>query len=195
MVLTWDIRLELQDNMHLRQTAEVKRVKQCISNVQKRDSKKSIMDMFSNFLSFKESDDEQEPLPNDYNRRTNFKSISNNVFDLLKYRDSNRQLAVDFLINYIHMEEAKVYEEFLSCLFLAFNLLYMIEDCDVAAEDLFYESLGVKESSITKRLSNLGKKDPRLFNILSSYCKFWILKLLLKEYSCAKIEVRENNNY
>ena len=50
--------------------------------------------MFSNFLSFKESDDEQEPLPNDFNRRTNFKSISNNVFDILKYKDNHRKLAV-----------------------------------------------------------------------------------------------------
>ena len=60
---------------------------------------------------------------------------------------------------------------------------------------MFYELLGVKESSITKRLSNLNKKDSKLYNILSNYCKFWILKLLLKEYSLNKVEKKENNNY
>jgi hypothetical protein len=53
----------------------------------------------------------------------------------------------------------------------------------------------VKESSITKRLTNLGKKDPKLFNFLNCYCRYWIFKLLLKEYSPAKVIVRENNNY
>jgi hypothetical protein len=138
LVLTWDIRLQLQDNLHLRQMAEVRRIKQCIRSVTKREAKKSIMDMFSNFLSFKESDDEQEQPPNEINRKANFKSISNNVFDILKYRENHRKLAVEFLISYIHREEAKVFEEFLSCLFLTFNLLYSIEGCEEAAEDLFY---------------------------------------------------------
>lgn len=53
----------------------------------------------------------------------------------------------------------------------------------------------MKESSITKRLANLGKKDPKLYNILTNYCKFWILKLLLKEYRSPKLTVKENNSY
>ncbi len=154
------------------------------------------MDMFSNFLSFKESDDdEQEPSANGFSKRTNFKNISNNVLDIIKYQENQRKLAIEFLINYIHQEESKVYEEFVSCLFLTFNLLYLVENCEEVGEDLFYELLGAKESSITKRLANLGKKDPKLFNILSNYCKFWILKLLLKEYTPAKLSVKENNTY
>jgi len=56
------------------------------------------MDMFSNFLSFKESDDEKEVLPNDWNRRANFKSISNNVLDIIKYNNQHRKLAILYLI-------------------------------------------------------------------------------------------------
>lgn len=55
--------------------------------------------------------------------------------------------------------------------------------------------LGLKESSITKRLSNLAKKDSKLYNTLTNYSKFWILKLLLKEYTPAKLRPRHNNNY
>lgn len=85
------------------------------------------MDMFSNFLSFKESDDEEVISPdNKFSKRNNFKSISNNVFEIIKYNDSHKKLAVEYLISYIHNEESKVYEEFLSCLFLTFNLLYLI---------------------------------------------------------------------
>lgn len=103
LVLTWDIRTELQDNMHLRQMAEIKRIKQCIRTVTKREAKKSIMDMFSNFLSFKESDDdEQEPSANGFSKRTNFKNISNNVLDIIKYQDNQRRLAIEFLMSYIH---------------------------------------------------------------------------------------------
>jgi hypothetical protein len=153
------------------------------------------MDMFSNFLSFKESDDEQEPEPNAFNRRNNFKAISNSVLDVVRYQENHKKVAVEFLFNYIHNEESKVYEEFLSCLFLTFNLLYLTDNCEETAEDLFYELLGVKESSITKRLANLGKKDPKLFNILTNYCKFWILKLLLKEYKSPKLSSKENNSY
>jgi len=54
--------------------------------------------MFSNFLSFKESDDEKEVLPNDWNRRANFKSISNNVLDIIKYNNQHRKLAILYLI-------------------------------------------------------------------------------------------------
>lgn len=43
------------------------------------------MDMFSNFLSFKESDDELEASPTEFSRRNNFKSLSNNIFDIIKY--------------------------------------------------------------------------------------------------------------
>jgi hypothetical protein len=82
-----------------------------------------------------------------------------------------------------------------SCLFLIFNLLYYVDDCEKVAEDLFYELLGAKESSITKRLSNLGKKDSKLYSVLISYCKFWILKLLLKEYIPSKLQNSNNNNY
>ena len=70
--------------MHLRQTAEIKRIKQCIKRVEKREAKKSIMDMFSNFLSFKEEDDGEELVPTEYSKRNNFKSISNNVLGVLK---------------------------------------------------------------------------------------------------------------
>ena len=55
--------------------------------------------------------------------------------------------------------------------------------------------MGAKESSITKRLSNLGKKDAKLYNVLINYCKFWIVKLLLKEFFPAKLENKNNNNY
>jgi hypothetical protein len=79
------MRIELQDNLHLREQAEMRRIRQCIKSVSKRESKKSIMDMFSNFLSFKESDEELEVPPNDFNRRNNFKSLSNNIFDIIKY--------------------------------------------------------------------------------------------------------------
>lgn len=59
--------------------------------------------MFSNFLSFKESDDdEQEPSANGFSKRTNFKNISNNVLDIIKYQDNQRKLAIEFLMSYIH---------------------------------------------------------------------------------------------
>lgn len=70
-----------------------------------------------------------------------------------------------------------------------------MDGCEKTAEDLFYELLGAKESSITKRLANLGKKDAKLYNILNNYCRFWILKLLLKEYSPHKLLTTLNNNY
>ena len=41
----------------------------------------------------------------------------------------------------------------------------------------------------------LGRKDSKLFNILNGYCRFWILKILLKEYQPYKLEVKENNAY
>jgi hypothetical protein len=62
-------------------------------------------------------------------------------------------------------------------------------------EDLFYELLGAKESSITKRLGNLARKDSKLYNLLINYCRVWILKLLLKEYAPSKLVQRQNNNY
>lgn len=70
-----------------------------------------------------------------------------------------------------------------------------MDDCERIAEDLFYELLGAKESSITKRLANLGKKDSKLYDVLIHYCKFWIVKLLLKEYFPHKLERKTNNNY
>jgi hypothetical protein len=104
LVFTWAIRIDLQDNLHLRELAELRRVRQCVRAVAKREAKKSIMDMFSNFLSFKESDDEPDVPPNEFNRRTNFKSLSNALFDILKYSDAHRRAALDFLICYIHNE-------------------------------------------------------------------------------------------
>jgi hypothetical protein len=65
-------------------------------------------------------------------------------------------------------------------MFLTFNLLYYIEGCEQSGESLFLELLGVKESSITKRINNLNKKDNKLYNNVINYCQFWILKLLLK---------------
>jgi len=96
--------------MYLREQAEMKRIKQSIKYITKRDTKKSIMDMFSNFLTFKDSDEEPEVLPNDVNRRTNFKSLSNSIFDIIKYSESHRAFGIDFLINYIHSEESKLFE-------------------------------------------------------------------------------------
>lgn len=60
--------------------------------------------MFSNFLSFKESDDEKEHPLSEFSKRNNFKSISNNVLDILKYKENHRKLGVNFLIGYIHQE-------------------------------------------------------------------------------------------
>lgn len=67
-------------------------------------------------------------------------------------------------MGYIHKEESKHYKEFLSCMFLTFNLLYYIDNCEDYGEDLFFELLGLKESSISKRLANLGKNDAKLHN-------------------------------
>lgn len=78
-------------------------------------------------------------------------------------------------------------------MFLTFNLLYYIEGCEHNGESLFLELLGVKESSMTKRINNLNKKDNKLYNNVINYCQFWILKLLLKEYSLSKIE--HNGSY
>ena len=78
----------------------------------------------------------------------------------------------------------------MSCLFLTFNLLYLEQDSEQLAEDLFYELLGLKESEITRRLGNLGKKDPKLYDVLINYCRFWILKLLFKEYKLEKLEIK-----
>ncbi len=83
----------------------------------------------------------------------------------------------------------------MGCLFLLFNLLYVTDGCEGPAEDLFYELLGAKESSITRRLDNLAKKDTKLHDMLISYCRFWIIKLLLKEYAPPKLMPRPNNNY
>lgn len=60
------------------------------------------------------------------------------MLDILKYKENHRKLAINFLISYIHQEESKVYEEFVSCLFLTFNLLYVMDNCEESAEDLFY---------------------------------------------------------
>lgn len=84
-VFTWGVRMELQDNLYLRELAELKRVKQCIRYIAKRESKKSLMDMFTNFLSFKESDEEGEAPPNEFSRKNTFKSLSNSLFDIIKY--------------------------------------------------------------------------------------------------------------
>jgi hypothetical protein len=46
-------------------------------------------------------------------------------------------------------------------------------------EELFYELLGLKESSITKRIENLKKKDAKKYEILESYCHYWVLKILI----------------
>lgn len=43
------------------------------------------MDMFSNFLSFKDSDEEIEGPGGEFSKRNSFKSLSNNLFDVLKY--------------------------------------------------------------------------------------------------------------
>ena len=85
LVYTWNVRIELQDNLYLRELAEMRRIRQCVRYITKRESKKSIMDMFSNFLSFKESDDELETSPSEFSRKNNFKSLSNNIFDIIKY--------------------------------------------------------------------------------------------------------------
>ena len=45
---------------------------------------------------------------------------------------------INFLISYIHNEESKQYEEFVSCLFLIFNLLYFVDRCEKVGEHLFY---------------------------------------------------------
>jgi hypothetical protein len=111
LVRTWEVREELQDNLHLRQLAELRRVKQCARWVAKREAKKSIMDMFSSFLSFKESDDEQpDPPPAALARRGSFKALSNTLFDTLKYSEAHRVAAVEFLLAYIHGEESRQYE-------------------------------------------------------------------------------------
>lgn len=98
-------------------------------------------------------------------------------------------------MRYINSEESKQYEEFVSCLFLTFNLMYFIDNCEAVCEDLFYELLGLKESSITKRLNNLSKKDGKLYNILINYCKFWITKLMIKEHSPQKLHHNSNHEY
>lgn len=71
-------------------------------SVAKREAKKSIMDMFSNFLSFKESDEDPDPPPSDLAKKANFKTLSNAVFDVLKYSEGHRVPAIDFLVGHIH---------------------------------------------------------------------------------------------
>jgi hypothetical protein len=43
----------------------------------------------------------------------------------------------------------------------------------------------LKESAITKRIENLRKKDVKKYEILESYCHFWVLKILIN-----KIEIK-----
>jgi hypothetical protein len=73
----------------------------------KREAKRSIMDMFSNFLSFKDSDSDPEkpPAPG----RAAFRALSNSIFDVLKYVETHRLAAVEFLMGYIHGEESRQY--------------------------------------------------------------------------------------
>ncbi len=55
---------------------------------------------------------------------------------------------------------------------------------------MFYELLGLKESSITKRIENLKKKDAKKYEILESYCHYWVLKILIGKISLtSKISV------
>lgn len=55
LLKTWKIGFELKDNLIIRQNAQLKSIKKCLKEHKKKESKKSIMDMFSKFLSAKDS--------------------------------------------------------------------------------------------------------------------------------------------
>ena len=61
----------------------MRRVRRCARWVGKREAKRSIINMFSNFLSFKDSDSDPEKVPAP--ARAAFRALSNSVFDVLKY--------------------------------------------------------------------------------------------------------------
>ncbi len=56
LILTWRLRMELSDHLYTREKIEIKKVKNCLKEIESRGSKKSIMDIFSNFLSQEDSD-------------------------------------------------------------------------------------------------------------------------------------------
>ena len=87
----------------------MRRVRQCVKWITKREAKKSIMDMFSNFLSFKDSDDEAEPPPSELSKRPHFKTLSQGIFDTIRLDPSHRTAGFQYLSDYIHNDQSKLF--------------------------------------------------------------------------------------
>ena len=73
------MRSEIKDDLYLREKAEIKRVRKMIREYQKRQSKKSIMDMFSSFLSSKEEDSEPDVVEEFSMAQTSIKKMNHKV--------------------------------------------------------------------------------------------------------------------
>ena len=134
------MRSEIKDDLYLREKAEIKRVKKMVREYQKRQSKKSIMDMFSSFLSSKEEDSEPDVVEEFSMAQTSIKKMNHKVLTekvmevLIKTgsgqgstKINHRVKAIDFFIGYLRNDEQKIFEEFLSLLYMIFHLLYKFE--------------------------------------------------------------------
>ncbi len=75
----------MQDTLYLKEKAELRRIKKCLAYQEKLESKKSIINMFSSFLSSKGEDiDEEEPhSPTESSKNRVFKNLTIKVFDIL----------------------------------------------------------------------------------------------------------------
>lgn len=113
--------------MYLRQKAEIKRIRKMTKEYQKRQTKKSIMDMFSSFLSSKEEDSEPE-LVEEFSvaqqtsiKKMNYKVLSEKVLEVLVREKGNggsgqsgnrvnhRVKAIEFFISYVRNDEQKIF--------------------------------------------------------------------------------------
>ena len=83
------------------------------------------MDMFSKFLSSKDSDNEEEEKSTQspgHKKRTHLLNFSNQILAVLMKTEDGRARAAESIFMNIKHEESKRFEEFIACLYLIFYL-------------------------------------------------------------------------
>lgn len=167
MLATWKVRFELRDSLQIRESSELNKMRRMLRDHRKKESKKSIMDIFSKFLNSKDSDQEEEEntsaSPTIWKKRNHLMNYSQQVLTTLIKNEEGRAKAAESIMLNIMLEEARRFEEFIACLFLIF---YMANgengttrnDCVEICLSLLEEIFGMTESSISLRIANLKAK-------------------------------------
>ena len=82
--------------------------------------------MFSKFLNSKDSENEEEeshsPPTNSYKKKTHLLHYSSEILQILMKNQEGRARAAESILLNIRFESARIFEEFISCLFLIFYL-------------------------------------------------------------------------